>query len=174
MTKGRVMFVPLALVLASCVTSASRDGGMLEILSPTGEQHQRVLALGECRFRVISGTLHERYALDLERVRVGDYHAWPLGGLLGTPNIYFPVPYDGRARWEVEGVTFVSRPMMVRVEGGGQRTVHAVRSLAWDEQGLSFLFSERGDYLGMHSLSAGVLGVANPDVAERFYDRCRP
>ena len=133
-----------------------------------------MLALGDCRYRLISGTLHERHALDIERARAGEFNVWPIGRLLGTERVHVPVPYDGRARWNVDGVTFESQPMRVRVEGGGRRTVHAVRALAWDELGLSVLFSERGDYLGMHSRSAGVLGVADPNEAERFYDRCRP
>lgn len=174
MENVRAVIVGLALVVTSCATSPPRDGDVLEMRSPSGEPLQRVLALGECRFRLISGTLHERYALDLERVRVGDYHAWPVAGVLGTGRIHFPVPYDGQTRWEVDGVTFEARPIVVRVAGGGQRTVHAVMAQAWDEHGLSALFSERGDFLGMHSRSAGVLVIADPDEAERFYDRCRP
>ena len=162
-----------ASLLSSCVTTVGSRVDVLEIRAPDGGEYQRVYDLGGCQYRVITISAHEREALDLVRRRVGEYSTWSVWSFMGDGPIYFPVDYDGRPSWEVDGVAFQSLPILHEDARAGQG-LYGVRAASWGDDTLWFLFSRRGDYLGVYSTRLGMLGVADPVRAEAFYARCRP
>lgn len=169
---ARCIALALMMTALGCATTDRQSAEVLELRSPDGELYQRIVHLDGCRFRVLSGTPHETTAMDVTRERVGEYVRWPYGGFTGAGPVYFPVPYDGRRQWQVEGVVFESQPLDGSATGLGE-TVYAVRAQGWPADELHPLFSKQGDYLGMYSARLGVFGIAAPRDAERFYRHCR-
>lgn len=162
-----------AMALVGCAAIGPSDADVLEVRSPAGDLHQKVLYLGECRFRVISPSPHETSAMEFTRERVGEYVSWSYGAMQGLGPMYFPVPYDGRTTWEVDGVTFKAEAMDYW-QGVRRHTVHRVRAVSWGPKGFSLVFSAGGDYLGAYSDRVGFLGMADVDKAAAFQGRCRP